>query len=68
MHSDSASCRKLMTIHAAKGLESSTVFFVKPDTCLYFKQKSNIEWEKQQEDNLFYVACTRALKELVFIK
>lgn len=68
IHSNSASSRKLMTIHAAKGLESPNVFFIKPDTCLYFKQKSSIPWEKQQEDNLFYVACTRALKRLIFIR
>ena len=68
MHSDSASCRKLMTIHAAKGLECSTVFFIKPDTCAYFKEKSRVEWEKQQEDNLYYVACTRALDTLVFLQ
>ncbi len=68
MHSDSASCRKLMTIHAAKGLESPTVYFIKSDTCDYFKQKTDIKWEKQQEDNLYYVACTRALNKLVFVK
>jgi len=68
MHSDSASCRKLMTIHAAKGLETPTVYFIKPDTCAYFKEKSESQWEKQQEDNLYYVACTRALNKLVFTK
>ena len=68
MHSDSASCRKLMTIHAAKGLESPTVYFIKADTCDYFKEKTDIQWEKQQEDNLYYVACTRALDKLVFVK
>ena len=67
-HSDNASCRKLMTIHAAKGLESPTVYFIKPDTCDYFKEKSESQWEKQQEDNLYYVACTRALQNLVFVK
>ena len=68
MHSDSASCRKLMTIHASKGLESPTVYFIKSDTCDYFKEKTDIQWEKQQEDNLYYVACTRALDKLVFVK
>ena len=68
MHSDSASCRRLMTIHAAKGLETPTVYFIKPDTCAYFKEKSESQWEKQQEDNLYYVACTRALNKLVFTK
>ena len=68
MHSDSASCRKLMTIHAAKGLETPTVFFINSDSCAYFKEKAGTEWEKQQEDNLYYVACTRALKTLIFTK
>jgi superfamily I DNA/RNA helicase len=68
MHSDSASCRKLMTIHAAKGLETPTVYFIKPDSCAYFKEKTESQWEKQQEDNLYYVACTRALNKLVFTK
>ena len=27
-----------------------------------------LAWEKQQEDNLYYVACTRALDKLVFVK
>jgi ATP-dependent exoDNAse (exonuclease V) beta subunit len=57
-----------MTIHAAKGLETPTVYFIKPDTCAYFKEKSESQWEKQQEDNLYYVACTRALNKLVFTK
>jgi hypothetical protein len=67
LHSDSASCRKLMTIHAAKGLESENVYFVKAGSCDYFKEKAETNWEKQQEDNLYYVACTRALQNLVFI-
>ena len=68
IHSDSASCRKLMTIHAAKGLECPTVYFIKPDICAYFKERAQSEWEKQQEDNLYYVACTRALQTLTFVK
>jgi ATP-dependent exoDNAse (exonuclease V) beta subunit len=57
-----------MTIHAAKGLETPIVFFINSDSCAYFKEKAGTEWEKQQEDNLYYVACTRALKTLVFTK
>jgi len=56
-----------MTIHAAKGLESENVYFVKAGSCEYFKEKAETNWEKQQEDNLYYVACTRALQNLVFI-
>ncbi len=68
LHTNSGSTRKLITIHAAKGLEADHVFFLDPDTCDYFKNKTNIEWEKQQEDNLYYVACTRALKTLTFVR
>jgi len=68
LHTVSGSERKLITIHAAKGLEAEHVFFLDPDTCAYFKTKTNIEWEKQQEDNLYYVACTRALKTLTFVR
>ena len=67
LHSDNASGRKLMTIHASKGLENNNVFFIKSSTCKYFRDKAETKWEKQQEDNLYYVACTRALKHLVFV-
>jgi len=67
LHSDSSSCRKLMTIHAAKGLESNDVYFINADSCKYFKSKAETMWEAQQEDNLYYVACTRALTNLTFV-
>jgi superfamily I DNA/RNA helicase len=68
LHTNSGSTRKLITIHAAKGLEAEHVFFLDPDTCDYFKKKTNIKWERQQEDNLYYVACTRALKTLTLVR
>jgi len=68
LHEDSASKRKLMTIHASKGLETDTVFFINPDICDYLKTRTNVEWEQQQEDNLYYVACTRALQQLVLVR
>jgi len=67
IHSNSSSPRKLMTIHAAKGLENNNVFFIDPESCNYFRDKAQTIWEKQQEDNLFYVACTRSLQNLTFI-
>jgi superfamily I DNA/RNA helicase len=67
LHSDSASCRKLMTIHAAKGLENDNVYFINADSCQYFKDRARSTWEAQQEDNLYYVACTRALTNLIFV-
>jgi len=68
LHTNSGSSRKLLTIHGVKGLETDHVFFLDPDTCAYFKTKTEILWEKQQEDNLYYVACTRALKTLTFVR
>jgi len=55
----------LSTIHKAKGLESDRVFIIEPK-CLpapWVKQ----EWEVEQENNLAYVAYTRAKQELVFV-
>jgi superfamily I DNA/RNA helicase len=68
MHSNSASQRKLMTIHAAKGLENNDVYFINPGACEHFKKQTESAWEKQQEDNLYYVACTRALQNLTFVE
>jgi ATP-dependent exoDNAse (exonuclease V) beta subunit len=67
MHQDGASTRKLMTIHASKGLETETVYFLQSHMCDYFKDRADTQWEREQEDNLYYVACTRALKNLAFI-
>jgi len=68
LHSNSSSKRKLMTIHGAKGLESEIVYFIKPSQCDEYKKKAKSEWEKMQEDNLYYVACTRSLNHLVFVE
>lgn len=67
MHSNGASERKLMTIHAAKGLEAENVYLLEPGIIDYLKDKTEIPWQKQEEDNLYYVACTRALSKLTFV-
>lgn len=56
---------KLMTIHKSKGLESDKVFILHPSLIpsKYAEQK----WEKEQEENLKYVAYTRAKTHLIFI-
>lgn len=56
----------LSTIHRAKGLEADTVFWLNRSQCpsKYAKQ----EWQMQQENNLCYVAATRAKVSLVLIE
>lgn len=60
---------KLMTIHKSKGLENERVFMIMK----YNKEKqlpnkhASKDWEKLQENNLEFVAYTRAKKELVFL-
>jgi superfamily I DNA/RNA helicase len=56
----------LSTIHKAKGLESDNVYIFYPS--LLNSRKNIKEWEKQLEENLIYVAYTRAKKTLNFIK
>lgn len=55
----------LSTIHRAKGLEAKRVFWLDRDLCppKWVKGK----WQLQQEENLMYVATTRAKHELYFI-
>lgn len=55
----------LSTIHKAKGLEADNVYILCPSLMpsKYAKQK----WEKIAEDNLMYVAITRAKKTLNYI-
>lgn len=57
---------KLSSIHRAKGLEASRVFFLKPKGTGPRMDKMK-EWELAQEKNLEYVAVTRAINELVYV-
>jgi DNA helicase-2/ATP-dependent DNA helicase PcrA len=52
------------TIHKAKGLETPKVYILRPD--LMPSPWAQGEAELQQEDNLSYVAITRAIDELTF--
>lgn len=56
----------LCTGHKAKGLEADRVFLLQPQNMPFFHPKMNEESLKQ-EDNLYYVAITRAKKELVYL-
>jgi superfamily I DNA/RNA helicase len=56
----------LSTIHKAKGLEADTVFIL--DSFLLYKMSgSEGSWTHTQEQNLEYVAITRAKNRLVYI-
>ena len=67
VHTNGASERRLMSIHAAKGLEAEHVYFLESGIIKYFKSVTQEEWRKQEENNLYYVACTRALSKLTFV-
>lgn len=53
----------LSSIHRAKGLEATNVFWLYPDIRCMASQ----EWQKTQETNLRYVAVTRAKHRLVMV-
>lgn len=54
------------SVHRAKGLESETVYIIRPDQ-LPLIRKDQQEWELDQELNLKYVALTRSKNRLVFV-
>lgn len=56
----------LSTIHKSKGLESERVFILQPE--LMPSKRAVLDWEKTQEQNLIYVAYTRAKTTLGFIQ
>ena len=55
----------LSTVHKAKGLEADNVYILCHSTMP--SKLATQEWEKQQEQNLMYVAYTRAKKRLGFV-
>jgi len=55
----------LSTIHKAKGLESKRVFIIHPE--LMPSKFAEKEWELEQENNLIYVARTRAISQLSYV-
>lgn len=56
----------LCTIHKSKGLEAHRVFWLNRAQCPPKWVKG--EWQLQQEENLCYVAITRAKSELAYIE
>lgn len=55
----------LSTIHKAKGLEANNVFVICPS--LMPSSLAEEDWEKIEENNLFYVMTTRAKNTLNFV-
>jgi DNA helicase-2/ATP-dependent DNA helicase PcrA len=55
----------LSTVHKAKGLEADRVFILNFDAMP--SKRATKEWEIKQENNLIYVAVTRAKHSLFFI-
>ncbi len=54
----------LSSVHKAKGLESDRVFILSSKGP---PMERLLPWEREQEDNLRYVAITRAIKELYYV-
>lgn len=54
----------LSTVHSAKGLERNDIVIIKPNDLPMTWRKIK-EWQLQQEDNLHYVALTRAKNRLI---
>jgi superfamily I DNA/RNA helicase len=59
---------KFSTIHKAKGLEAKRVFLLEPEGATVPHPMAKTAWQKVQEWNLRYVAITRAIEELVYVK
>jgi superfamily I DNA/RNA helicase len=57
-------CILLSSVHKSKGLEWPRVYLLgRSDYMPFFK--AEMEWEEEQEQNLIYVAITRAAHELI---
>ena len=56
------------TVHKAKGLETDTVYILRPDLMPHpMAMKHGMEWQIEQEYNILYVAVTRAKHILRFV-
>lgn len=66
LFSDEHSPIILSTCHRAKGLEGDRIFIIKPED-MPMRWRNQQSWQKQQEDNLLYVALTRSKSELYIV-
>lgn len=62
-----ANAVKLASIHKSKGLEAHRVFFINTEKASCPHPMAKSEWAVEQEWNLWYVATTRAINELVCV-
>ena len=58
---------RFSSIHKSKGLEADQVFYLQPPNMGPREDKMQ-DWELQQEVNLRYVATTRAIRELYYVR
>ena len=56
----------LCTIHRSKGLEADRVFIL--DSWLLPSKYAKKDWQRVQENNLIYIAITRAKKSLFYVE
>lgn len=55
----------LSSVHRAKGSEADRVFILEPD-CMPMIGRATSDWQVEQEDNILYIAVTRAKRDLIF--
>lgn len=65
MFNSKSNCARLCTVHKAKGLEANTVYWLDYD---FEDRETDLDWQRQQENNIRYVAATRAKTKLVLLK
>ena len=59
---------RLSSVHKAKGLEARRVFILQPEGATMPHPMAKSEWQYEQELNILYVAITRAIEELVYVR
>ena len=66
LFSDDKAGIRLSSIHRAKGLEADNVYIIRPEKLPHPMAKT--PQAREQEDNLHYVAITRAIKKLTYCR
>lgn len=58
---------RLSSIHKAKGLEAKNVFLLQPEGATIPHPMAKSPWQHEQEENLLYIAITRAIETFVYV-